>query len=93
MLGGSVCVYGRGSNSRNCNHTVEAVAVCIQSGGVWVCNLARTDNHTTTGGDSGGGWSLGNQAWGVHKGGAGGKSYFTPVTGAQTALNVTIKTK
>ncbi|MCH7697723.1 MAG: hypothetical protein IH865_02110 [Chloroflexi bacterium] len=92
MLGGSVCVYGRSSNSRNCNHTVEAVGVCVQWV-LWVCNLARTDNVSTIGGDSGGGWSWGTEAWGVHKGIANGKSYFTPVTGAQAALNVTIKTK
>lgn len=94
MVGNSVCVYGRSSNNRTCNHTVEAVDVTVlANGSVEVGNLARASNATTTGGDSGGGWSWGTTAWGVHHGQAGGKGYFTPVEEAQNALNVTILTK
>lgn len=92
MVGSVVCVYGRASNVRTCDHTVEAVGITVVSTGVG--NLARTDNNSLVGGDSGGGWSVGTVAWGVTHGYNNlGNSYFTPVQAAQTALNVTIKTK
>lgn len=91
MVGNSVCVYGRSSNVRTCNHVVKAVNLTIGSTG----KLARATNVSTIGGDSGGGWSLNNTAWGVHKGiGSSNNvmySYFTPAQAAQSALNVTIK--
>jgi len=91
MVGNRVCVYGRSSNSRNCSHTVKAVDVTVTvSNGTKSKHLARTDKHTTIGGDSGGGWSWNNTAWGVHKGGGNGKSYFTPVRVAESYTNVTI---
>jgi len=91
MVGNNVCVYGRFSNSRNCNHRVLATNVTINTNnGHTYKHLARTNNHTTTGGDSGTGWSWGNIAWGVHTGGGGGKSYFTPARVAESYLGVTI---
>ncbi len=96
MVGGTVCVYGRASNVRTCNHEVEAVNVTVSSGSggcsCMVGSLARTDSSSTTGGDSCGGWSYNHAAWGVHRGkDANAKGYFTPVEEAQSALNVTIK--
>lgn len=93
--GGQVCVYGRGSNVRTCGHHVLAVGACVYQGLIDVCNLARTDTTSTEAGDSGGGWSLNFEAWGVHSGidELSGNGYFTPVERAQVAVNVIIKTK
>ncbi len=93
MVGNSVCVYGRSSNVRTCNHTVQAVGLTINSGGVTITQMARSHNATSTiGGDSGGGWSWSNTAWGVHHGIDGsGRGYFTPARQAEAVLNVTIK--
>lgn len=94
MVGNSVCVYGRSSNSRSCAHVVEAVGVTVTfSDGVTVSNLARASGDTTIGGDSGGGWSFNNAAWGVHSGSNGSQSFFTPAQQAQSILSVTILTK
>lgn len=91
MVGNSVCVYGRSSNVRTCNNTVQAIGVTTTASGVTVSNLARTNNTSTIGGDSGGGWSWGTTAWGVHKGrDSSGRGYYTPIEQAQNALNVTV---
>lgn len=91
MTGYGVCVYGRSSNSRNCSHVVEAVGVTVTISGVSTGNQARSNKHTTIGGDSGGGWSWNYTAWGVHTGGGGGKSYFTTIVEAERVLGVTVK--
>ncbi|MCG8349907.1 MAG: S1 family peptidase [Chloroflexales bacterium] len=93
MVGNSVCFYGRSSNTRTCNHVVEDVGVTVKANNeVLVGNLARASNSSAIGGDSGGGWSMYNSAWGVHHGiDASSNGYFTPVEEAQNALGVTIK--
>jgi hypothetical protein len=92
MVGNSVCVYGRSSNSRSCLHVVEAVGVTIvDPNGISLGSQARTDNATSVAGDSGGGWSLNTTAWGVLTGIGGGKSYFTTIVEAENALGVTVK--
>lgn len=97
MVGGAVCRYGRSSNVRACNHTVEATNVTVTIGGTRYTKMGRASNHTSIGGDSGGGWSFDNRAWGVHTGwgtiNGVRKSYFTPVQQAQTVLGVTILTQ
>ena len=95
MVGGTVCFYGRASDSRTCSIKVEAVnANVLAWGHTLVGNLARTDDTPSIGGDSGGGWSFNYTAWGIEHGpDVNGKGYFTPVEEAQDALNVTIKTQ
>ena len=96
MVGGTVCVYGRSSNVRTCNHRVEAVNVNTYDPDCpcTVGNLARTGSASTINGDSGGGWSKNYASWGVHKGvDAAGKGYFTPVEEAENQLSVTIRTQ
>ncbi len=90
MVGESVCVYGRTSNSRSCNHEVLNTGVVITySNGTQVGNLVRvTNNSNTTGGDSGGGWSWGNQAWGVHSGSSSTRAYFTPIERAEEVFDL-----
>lgn len=95
MVNNSVCFYGRSSNNRTCNHTVTKTgASLLFFGSVLVDSLVQATNETSTGGDSGGGWSLSTTAWGVHSGtDASGNAYFTGVEEAQNALNLVIKTQ
>jgi streptogrisin C len=69
-VGESICVYGRASDSRDCSHTVFRTSVSCTISGVFNDRLvAMNAKGTTIGGDSGGGWSVGNTAYGSHKGG------------------------
>ena len=97
MVGRTVCVYGRSSNLRTCNHVItlinETVGVQQPNGSIRVTGgLAEATNTSTQTGDSGGGWSYGNQAYGTHVGQGGGFSYFFPVEEAEVALGVTVLT-
>lgn len=58
-----VCVYSRVQGERNCEYVYS---VNISQGGD--DKLIAVDSHVTTGGDSGGPWSYGTEASGVHKG-------------------------
>lgn len=91
MFGGTVCEYGRSSNTRTCNHTVTGLLVTVNYSIGTVNNLVRVSGDNSIGGDSGGGWSFNYTAWGVHSGSNGSESYFTPVQLAEAILNVTIK--
>ena len=91
MVGFSTCSYGRASNNRQCNHTVEAVGLTRSVGGHNVSGLARASNRgTLTGGDSGGGWSLGEAAWGISTGMSGTKAYFVTIRRAEGQCGCTI---
>lgn len=91
MFGGTVCEYGRSSNTRTCNHTVNGLLVTVNYSIGTVNNLIRVTGDNSIGGDSGGGWSYNYTAWGVHSGSNGSQSYFTPADLAESALGVTIK--
>ncbi len=97
MPNGDVCIYGRQTNRRQCV-SVEAVnIIAIDDRNTRVTNLARTTPISSTDGDSGGGWSYGSTAWGVHHGSGRGdnlnKGYFTPIDQTVAVLNVSILTK
>ena len=94
MLGNYVCSYGRSSNIRTCNHRVTATNMTIHySSGHIYRHLARANNDSLLAGDSGGGWSWNNTAWGVTSGHGGGNSYFTPARVAEAYLGVRILSK
>ena len=94
FAGTSVCEYGRSSNTRTCNHTVISNNVTTTfTDGVTVSNLVRVSGDESIGGDSGGPWSFGTVAWGVHSGSNESTSVFTPVQRAQSELNITILTQ
>ncbi|MCF6289099.1 MAG: S1 family peptidase [Proteobacteria bacterium] len=94
LTGQSVCEYGRSSNTRTCNHNVISNNVTATfTDGVTVSNLVRVTGDNSINGDSGGPWSWGTTAWGVHSGSNGSTSLFTPVQRAQSELNVTILTQ
>ena len=94
FAGQSVCEYGRSDNVRSCNHDVISNNVTATfTDGVTVSNLVRVTGDDSIGGDSGGPWSWGTVAWGVHSGSNGSTSLFTPVQRAQSELNITILTQ
>jgi len=65
MINQSVCVYGRDTNVRNCSLDVEDESIgCFREGGIFVDRLVAMDGTVSDTGDSGGGWSYGNEAWG-----------------------------
>ena len=90
MPGNQVCLYGRTSNNRNCQGFVEAVYVQVFVDNVLVNNMARTSFTISQGGDSGGGMSWFNQAWGIHSARGGNKGYFVTIQEAQNVLNTNI---
>jgi streptogrisin C len=57
------CVYGRSSNNRQCD---DVYSTWVSVGSVQSLIAMRNDN--TIKGDSGGGWSFGNKAVGIHRG-------------------------
>lgn len=59
-----VCVYGRASNVRTCDN-VYRTEVALGGG---LHHMVIMDEMNTISGDSGGGWSIGNEAVGVHTG-------------------------
>jgi hypothetical protein len=95
MANGSVCVYGRATNVRTCNHTVEATFVNVNAGGVAVGDLARATNDQGAPGDSGAPWFFGNTAWGILHGGdtcpGCTKVFFTTIEEAEDQLGVGVE--
>ena len=67
-VGESVCQYGRSSNDRDCSLDVQDVSQACTNSGVFNNRLVLMNGDTAIGGDSGGGWSFGNTAYGGHKG-------------------------
>ena len=92
MTGDPVCFYGRASNDRECNLLVAAVNVTVvDDNGNTVHDLSRSNAYAgDIFGESGGGWSFGNRAYGVQHGHTSTASYFTPIDVAEQELNVTI---
>lgn len=66
-----ICAYGRSSNDRDCSLEVEDVSQACTNSGVFNDRLVMMNGDTQIGGDSGGGWSFGNTAYGGHKGNCG----------------------
>lgn len=87
--GQAICRYGRASNFRDCSHTVLAKNVTVTfTDGVTTRKLVMANGDSAIGGDSGGGWSWGTKAWGVHSGSNGTVSFFTPIGRVESELNV-----
>jgi hypothetical protein len=63
-----VCQYGRSSNDRDCSLEVQDVSQSCTNGGVFNDRLVLMNGDTGIGGDSGGPWSFGGTAFGLHKG-------------------------
>ena len=101
-----ICRYGRSSNFRDCNHYVIKAGVRasmdMNPGGVpnfvALRGMVLAGGARDVPGDSGGGWSWGNKAWGVHSGSNRAAaeatwwlpkvSVFTPIKLVETELDV-----
>ena len=85
-IGEAICVYGRASNSRNCSLVVENPNV--------FCGLpqklVQMNGAVTIGGDSGGGWTNVNTAYGGHYGICFNKSSFSVADLFDEAINVRV---
>ncbi len=98
MLDETICRYGRVSNIRTCNHTIFSLGNTVifagasaDGGDLRIRGLAFATNNSSVPGDSGGGWSFNNTAWGIHTGfSSDSVSYFTPIQVAQEALSVAV---
>lgn len=65
----SICFYGRSSNSRDCSLRVQDVSQACTNEGVFNDRLVMMNGRgVAIGGDSGGGFSFGNTAFGSVKG-------------------------
>ncbi|MCH7229819.1 S1 family peptidase [Glycomyces sp. L485] len=89
----SICVYGRSSNSRDCSLDVNDVSVSCTVSGVFNNRLVQMDGRVVIGGDSGGGWSFGNRAYGSTKGYCGGLDVFSVADLYDEAIGVTVRTQ
>jgi streptogrisin C len=83
----SICFYGRSSNHRDCSLEVENPDVFC---GFPQQKFVQMNGSVTLGGDSGGGWSFNNTAYGGHYGLCFGKSSFSVADLFDEALGVTV---
>ncbi|SDE02417.1 hypothetical protein [Glycomyces harbinensis] len=90
--GESICVYGRTTNQRDCSALLLRPSLTCTIDGVSTARMVQMNKRVTTGGDSGGGWSHGNRAYGSHVGYCAGDSVFTPVAYFPNALGVSVRT-
>jgi hypothetical protein len=72
---------------------VQVYVTVTDTSGVTLGKMVRTTNPTSTGGDSGGGWSYDNEVFGVHEGASSTYAYFTPIVWAEISLDVEIMTQ
>jgi len=94
VIGETVCVYGVASNSRDCSADIESLsASCTYTGHGTVENMILMDDYLTIGGDSGGGWSYANAAYGSTTGSCDDKSIFSPADNYDDAIGVTVLTQ
>lgn len=87
----NICVYGRFSNERNCDLEVKDVSERCTYDGVTYGRLVQMNGRAVVKGDSGGGWSLGNKAYGSTWGWCGGLDMFSVADLYDEAIGVTVR--
>lgn len=97
-VGESVCVYGRSSNSRACDLDVDATDVSVRfsyAGSTRSADrMVMMDGDRTIAGDSGGGWSWGTRAYGIHFGDSSdGRNLWSVADYLDEAIGVRVLTK
>ncbi|MGH9023118.1 MAG: hypothetical protein ACRDV9_08470 [Acidimicrobiia bacterium] len=93
--GEQVCLYGRSSNNRDCSRRVQNVSQTCTNDGVRNDRLVLMDGDIGIPGDSGGGWSWANRAYGSHKGNCAdvpGREVFSVADLYDEALGVRVRT-
>lgn len=88
-LNEQICVYGRSRNVRDCSARIADLSV--QCGGA--DRLVRMNKEVVVGGDSGGGWSWNQTAYGSTVGNCWGGSVFSVADYYDEALGVHVRTK
>lgn len=83
-----ICAYGRSSNVRHCSLKVKNVSIACGN----LNRLVQMNGDTQIVGDSGGGWSVGETAYGGHSGNCDGLDSFTVADLFDEALNVFVPT-
>ncbi|SDL32663.1 hypothetical protein SAMN05216298_3426 [Glycomyces sambucus] len=92
-MGETICVFGRKTDVRRCSAGVQNIFYSCTLEGYLTESLIRMKDAYTVKGDSGGGWSFVNRAFGSHVGLCGGKSVFTLADDLDHALGVTVLLK
>ncbi|MBY5163084.1 S1 family peptidase [Salsipaludibacter albus] len=89
------CVYGRSSNDRECDDVYSNFVIATFGATHWF--LMAMDSDNTIGGDSGGPWSFGTEADGIHKGdltlGGGRRNVWTRASLMPISLGVSVRTQ
>jgi streptogrisin C len=83
-IGEPVCVYGRASFTRDCS--LDVLDPSIECGNL--NRIVQMNGDTQIGGDSGGPWYFGNEAYGGHFGNCFGLDSFTLASNFDEALGV-----
>jgi hypothetical protein len=91
--GESICVFGRSTNERRCGLEVKNLWWACTFDGYYTRSLIRMNGDVTIGGDSGGGWSEVNRAYGSHVGDCGGKNVFSRADDFTQGIGVTVLTE
>ncbi|GAB3660017.1 chymotrypsin family serine protease [Glycomyces tarimensis] len=89
-VGESICVYGRSTNSRQCGLDVQNPWWSCTLDGYLTESLVRMDGDVTIGGDSGGGWSWNNRAYGSHVGDCSWQNVFSRADDFNEAIGVSV---
>jgi hypothetical protein len=92
-VGESICMFGRSTNSRECGLDVQNPWWSCTLDGFLTDSLVRMDGDVTIGGDSGGGWSWNNRAYGSHVGDCSWQNVFSRVDDMNEAIGVSVLTQ
>jgi hypothetical protein len=88
----TVCLYGRASARRDCG-TVARTSIRATSDYSTYGDLVEVTGVAAQRGDSGGPWSLGNTAWGIHSGRltSNNNPFFSKIRNAEAVLGVRVQ--
>ena len=92
-IGESVCLYSRLQGVRDCTLDISSTSVSCTNNGVFNDRLVAMNGDVAISGDSGGGWSYNNAAFGGHKGNCGGVNAFSAAHYFWEALAVIVQTQ
>ncbi|MEU5153837.1 hypothetical protein [Glycomyces sp. NPDC021274] len=92
-VGESICMFGRSTNVRKCGLDVQNPWWSCTLDGFYTQSLVRMNGDVTIGGDSGGGWSWNNRAYGSHVGDCSWQNVFSRVDDMNEAIGVSVLTQ
>jgi hypothetical protein len=92
-IGEQVCLYSRVQGVRDCTLDINDLLVDCTVSGVYNNNLVGMNGDVAVGGDSGGGWSNNNNAFGFHKGSCGGGNVWTRASILPTTIAIAVLTQ